>query len=104
VFRYITSVSLYIETVYFLFFAVFIIGVEFGIKYFKQLFFFLNFLWGKALFNLFLGCLGITSGKALDIGISIYFFVIACLEFFLFFIYKAEERGLISIEKSNVIS
>ncbi len=48
-------------TFYFLFFALYIIGFELGIKRLKLKFYLMNFGWGKATINLFLGSLIVSS-------------------------------------------
>ena len=55
------SLPNYVLTFYYLFFAFYLIGFELGIKRLKLKFYLMNFGWGKAAMNLFLGSLVVSA-------------------------------------------
>lgn len=78
--KQIVSFSGYMLTFYLLLFASIYICHEVSVSEFRLWFYFLNFGWGKGLFDLFIGCLCLGSGFAvewLDLVVGIYFIVIA---------------------------
>lgn len=89
---YISSIAAWIVTIYYLPLAVIIICVEMGIEKFQKTFYFLNFMWGKGLMNLFISCISLCGYFLLEIPIAAFFFVTACLFFALHFVFKHDER------------
>ncbi len=78
--KQIVSFSGYVLTFYLLLFAAIYICHEVSVAEFRLWFYFLNFGWGKGLFDLFIGCLCLGSGMAvvwLDILVGVYFIVLS---------------------------
>ena len=99
IYKDINSFALWVQSFYFIFFALMVVGIECGIKKLKETFFFMNFYLGKALWNFYLGCMTLTGvHQALEIPIAIFFFFTALLFFMLFFCYRKEERERIQRE------
>mmetsp|Transcript_2244 Transcript_2244/g.2189 ORF Transcript_2244/g.2189 Transcript_2244/m.2189 type:complete len:147 (+) Transcript_2244:40-480(+) len=94
VIRYASSLAVWVISIYYLPLAAMIICVEVGVERVKKLFFFMNFMWGKGILNLVLGCMGITGYYILEIPIALFFFATAGIYFVLFFCYKEQEREL----------
>ena len=87
-------------TFYYLFFAFYLIGFELGIKKLKLKFYLMNFGWGKAAMNLFLGSLIVSSwvNPIIDIIVLIFFLCVFCLQVTCSILFRAEERERIDIE------
>jgi hypothetical protein len=78
--KQIVSFSGYVLTFYLLLFAAIYICHEVSVSEFRLWFYFLNFGWGKGLFDLFIGCLCLGSGLAvewLDILVGVYFIILS---------------------------
>lgn len=68
--------SLWIITIYFVLFGLVMLIFEFEIKRVKAYFYFMNFCFGKAIFDFFIGCM-VLSGEIhswLEIPIAVVFF------------------------------
>jgi len=87
-------------TFYYLFFAFYIIGFELGIKRLKLKFYLMNFGWGKAAMNLFLGSLIVSSWvvPVIDVIVLIFFFLVFSLQVTCSILFRAEERERIDTE------
>lgn len=87
-------------TFYYLFFAFYIIGFELGIKRLKLKFYLMNFGWGKAAMNLFLGSLIVSSWvvPVIDVIVLIFFILVFSLQVTCSILFRAEERERIDTE------
>ena len=90
--RYASSLVVWITSFYYLPIAAVIVLVELNVKFIRDRFYFMTFMWGKGLLNLFLGCIGITGYYALEIPIALFFFLSAGVYFILHFVYNHDER------------
>jgi len=94
----IVSFSGYVLTFYLLLFAAIFICHEVSVDEFRLWFYFLNFGWGKGIFSLFIGCLCLGSGRAvewLDILCGVYFIVISAGFGIISLIYRKNEIILV---------
>jgi hypothetical protein len=87
--------SLVMITIYFVLFGLFLLAVEFGLKRIKVSFYFLNFCWGKALFDFFIGCMAVSSalGSWVEIPIAIVFFLATLFLLIIGVCYRKEESA-----------
>ncbi len=84
----------YIMTFYFLLFSGYLLLFEFGIKTIKHKFYLLNFFWGKALFDFFVGCMVISAYviPPIDIPATIFFFLSTLFFIFISVYFRKEEK------------
>jgi hypothetical protein len=94
------SLPEYILTFYYLFFAFYMAGFEYGVKAFRLKFYLMNFAWGKAAMNFFLATLIISSWKVpfVDVFIVILFSVAIILQMITSCLYRNEESQRIDEE------
>ena len=87
-------------TFYYLFFAFYLIGFELGIKRLKLKFYLMNFGWGKAAMNLFLGSLVVSAWVVpiVDIIVLIIFLAVFFLQVTCSILFRAEERERVETE------
>ncbi len=87
-------------TFYYLFFSFYLIGFELGIKRLKLTFYLMNFGWGKAAMNLFLGSLIVSSWviPIIDVIILVFFFAVVVLQITVSVMFRAEEKDRIEGE------
>ncbi len=88
--------TLYVMTIYFVLFGLVILLVELGLKPIKRTFYFLNFAWGKAIFDFFIACMSLSTGfygttSMITIPVAIVFFL-GCLFFIIISIFYREEE------------
>jgi hypothetical protein len=88
------SLPNYVLTFYYLFFAFYLIGFELGIKRLKLKFYLMNFGWGKAAMNFFLGSLIVSSWviPIIDIIILVFFLVTLVMQIVCSVMFRAEEK------------
>jgi hypothetical protein len=87
-------------TFYYLFFAFYLIGFEMGIKRLKLTFYLMNFAWGKAVMDFFLGSLILSSWviPAIDVIILIFFLIAVILLVTVSCMFRDEERARVDAE------
>lgn len=98
------SLPNYVLTFYYLFFAFYLIGFELGIKRLKLTFYLMNFGWGKAAMNLFLGSLIISAWviPPVDVIILIFFLMVVILQVICSVMFRAEEKDRIEGETRSL--
>jgi hypothetical protein len=94
------SLSNYILTFYFLVFSFYLVGFELGMKSLKLKFYLMNFAWGKAAMDFFLGSLVVASWviPALDVFILIFFFLASISLLLISCMFRAEEKDRVDAE------
>ena len=94
------SLTNYILTFYYLVFAFYIIGFEMGIQRLKLKFYLMNFAWGKAMMDLFLGALIVSCWviPAMDVIILIFFLLAMIFLLLTTCMFKAEEKQRVDAE------
>ena len=98
------SLSNYILTFYFIFLGFYLIGFELGIKRLKLKFYLMNFAWGKAVMDFFIGTL-VASAQvipALDYIILIIFLTNAFILVVISCMYRKEEKERVDAELSKL--
>ena len=87
-------------TFYFLVLSVYLIGFELGIKYLKVKFYLMNFAWGKAAMDFFIGSLVVAGWviPAMDVIILIFFLLAVITLATISFLFKEEERARVDGE------
>lgn len=91
-------------TIYFIIFGFAILTVELGLRRMKVTFYFLNFMWGKALFDFFIGIMSISGGidSWVEIPIAIFFFAATICLLLIAICYRKEERERVAKEIDNL--
>jgi COPI associated protein len=89
--------TLYVMMAYFVMFGLIILSVELGLKFMKRTFYFLNFAWGKAIFDFFIACMSLSMGlygtaSAIQIPIAILFFIATIGLIGIALCYRREEK------------
>ena len=94
------SFSNYVLTFYFLFFGLYLIGFELGINYLKVKLYLMNFGWGKAMANVFIGSLVLSCWvvPALDVIIFIFYLAAAVVLAMVSCLFKEEEQARVEAE------
>lgn len=92
--------SNYIMTFYFILFSFYIIMFEFGVQRIKLKFYLMNYAWGKALMDFFLGCMIISAFVVppIDAICIIFLFITTIILFTISIMFKKEEKIRIDIE------
>jgi hypothetical protein len=94
------TLSNYIMTFYFLIFAFYLIGFEFGIKRLRLKFYLMNFAWGKAAMDFFLGSLVVAGWviPALDVIVLIFFLTASICLALISCMFRSEEKERVDKE------
>ena len=81
-------------TFYYFLFAIYILCFEFGVKRIKLKFYLMNFAWGKALMNFFLGTMIISAYVVppIDIPASVFFFLATIVLIIISVMFRKEEK------------
>lgn len=81
-------------TFYFVVFAIYLLLFELGIMSIRRKFYLFNFLWGKAIFDFFLGCMIISAYviPPIDVPATIFFFITAIVLGFNSVWFRKEEK------------
>lgn len=87
----------YIMTFYFILFAIYLLLFEIGIMGIRRKFYLMNFFWGKALFDFFLGCMIISAWviPGIDVPATIFFFATSIVLVTISIFFRKEERDRI---------
>lgn len=87
-------------TFYFIVFAFYLLAFEFGIKRVKLKFYLMNFAWGKAILDFFIGSMIISAYVVppIDIPATIFFFAATILLIIISIIFRKEEKARIDVE------
>ena len=98
------SLSNYILTFYFLAFSIYLIGFEAGIRALKLKFYLMNFAWGKALMDFFLGTLVASSWvvPAMDVIVLIFFLATAITLGLISCMFRGEEKTRVDMELEDL--
>lgn len=94
------SLPNYIMTFYFIIIAFYLLSFEFGIKRVKLKFYLMNFAWGKAIMDFFLGSMIISAYVVppIDIPATIFFFSATILLIIISIVFRKEEKQRIDAE------
>lgn len=85
-------------------FAFYLIGFEMGVKRLKLKFYLMNFAWGKAAMDFFLGSLVVASWviPAMDVVILIFFLIATIMLVTVSCLFKAEEKARVDAELAQL--
>ncbi|CDW78474.1 UNKNOWN [Stylonychia lemnae] len=88
------SLPNYIMTFYFPVFAIYLLLFECGWMSIRRKFYLMNFFWGKAIFDFFLGCMIISAYVVppIDVPATIFFFVTTIVLVTISICFRKEER------------
>jgi len=88
------SLPNYIMTFYFPVFAIYLLLFECGWMSIRRKFYLMNFFWGKAIFDFFLGCMIISAYvvPALDVPATIFFFSTTIVLSIISICFRKEEK------------
>eukprot|EP00347_Sterkiella_histriomuscorum_P001851 403370435 len=98
------SLPNYIMTFYFVVFAVYLLLFELGIMSIRRKFYLMNFFWGKAIFDFFLGCMIISAYvvPAIDVPATIFFFATTIVLAITSVFFRKEERERIDKDLEKI--